>query len=160
MSIQTISKVNSRTTVTSRDKQEFRAYTELEAVHANYDNRKSLNKKARLFWQDEFKTDNGDADVLGQRPEYGARGVDAELDAAWDAYNKHHVKLVKQAIIATLGRVVPDIKPNEVSYSRKAGCSCPCSPGFIISDRIRDVFGAKSGNGDVAEFRLDIRYYS
>ena len=158
MSFKTIIKVEDRNTVTTRDKKEFRAYATLEAEQGWGD---KGSKKARLFWDDEFKNDDGEVAVLGEHPEYGARGVDADVDKAWAADNKHHIKLTKDAIRSALARVVGPVEANEVQYSRKAGCSmCACSPGFIISDRVRSLFADKAGINRVAEFRLSIRYYN
>lgn len=40
------------------------------------------------------------------------------------------------AVLAKLskvgGDVEPFMKPDKVSWSQRAGCSCPCSPGFIV----------------------------
>lgn len=158
MSYKTIIKVEDRNTVTTRDKQDFRVFATLEAEQGWGD---GASKKVRLFWEDEYRNDGGEVAVLREHPEYGPRGVDAELDKAWDAYNKHHIRLTKDAIRSALARVVGPVEANEVQYSRKAGCSmCACSPGFIISDRVRRLFADKTGINRVAEFRLKLRYYN
>ena len=63
---------------------------------------------------------------LMERPPFGPRGDDAILDAAWDAYNKLELAIHREL----LGQVMD----GKWSFSRKAGCSCGCSPGFIRKD--------------------------
>ena len=75
-------------------------------------------------------------DVLGEHPPYGQRGANADDDKAWDAYNRDEVRVMKALCRAylplltalTVGRV------DKIGFSRKAGCSCPCSPGLILRD--------------------------
>lgn len=72
---------------------------------------------------------------LGDHPPYSVKGEDPTNDAAWRAYN--HRELV--AMKLKLSRVRPVLEATfgmapgaQWSFSRKAGCSCPCSPGFIL----------------------------
>lgn len=52
--------------------------------------------------------------------------LSAEEDAkAWKAYNRQQVAIMRE-IIGLLGA-----DASEWSFSRKAGCGCGCSPGFI-----------------------------
>lgn len=97
-------------------------------------------------WDDRARHNRGKAYItvpmpeeLGQtagHPEYGRQGVDPVADAAWKVYNKLEIKNMKeifQAAISAKGH-----------FSRKAGCSCGCSPGFLLDENHRlhgrDVF--------------------
>lgn len=43
----------------------------------------------------------------------------------------HYRKEVLPGVLASLGVRAEDVK---VRWSKYAGCSCPCSPGFIVED--------------------------
>lgn len=66
----------------------------------------------------------------------------ASSDADWRRFNRAEIKVMRahgDALIASLG-LSSDI---EYKFSRKAGCSCPCSPGFILDRKlwVRDAQG-------------------
>ena len=75
---------------------------------------------------------------IGIRPEYSMRGDNPELDKEWDAYNRREVKAMKAIIKKVLGE---DVK---VYFSRKAGCSCGCSAGFVYNGNTIRLNGADS----------------
>ena len=55
-------------------------------------------------------------------------------DAAWKVYNRAEIKVMREgaeAILAELGITGVTLK-----WSKYAGCSCPCSSGFIASKAI------------------------
>lgn len=63
------------------------------------------------------------------------RGEDPANDKAYDEYNRAYLKAARVEVRAVLDALVAGGLLREVpkfSFSRKAGCSCPCSPGFII----------------------------
>ena len=136
-----------------------------ELTHFAYHihDRKQLNKKARLYWEDNWTGSSASKEfVLGEHPEYGPRNVDPALDKAWDGYNKRHVRIVRDAIINVLAEMVAyrcDVKAAAVRYSRKAGCACGCSAGFVLSDELsselKAACGAEYGIGDL---RVRLRY--
>jgi|HubBroStandDraft_3_1064219.scaffolds.fasta_scaffold417866_1 hypothetical protein len=84
------------------------------------------------------------------------RGVDKVVDRAWDAYNRGWVDACRGVLLAVLplaGYSFPTYEPSypkayvnhqepkpckKVVFSKKAGCSCPCSPGFLASVRSAD----------------------
>lgn len=75
-----------------------------------------------------------DGDVPMERPPYGSKkGDGSHEDALWKIYNK----LEKQIMIDRVKRVLEGLglAGTKVSFSKTAGCSCPCSPGFI-ADRM------------------------
>jgi len=58
---------------------------------------------------------------------YTSRGDYPEVDKAWDQFNRAYTKgqsLVLAAIAHLTG-------VDEFRFDRRAGCTCPCSPGFI-----------------------------
>lgn len=62
------------------------------------------------------------------------RGVDPENDKAYDKYNKAVIRIQKAHLVAAMEQgLIPETE--ELRFSRKAGCSCPCSPGFIANIR-------------------------
>lgn len=64
-----------------------------------------------------------------EQPLYTLRGEDPENDKAWDRFNRLQVRLIKEPVRAWLdAHGMSDVK---VNWSRKAGCSCGCSPAFI-----------------------------
>lgn len=71
------------------------------------------------------------------------RGQDLEMDKAWNQLNRRVVKnkrdLIQEVVTNPLFENLPDeirsALSSKLSFSRYAGCSCPCSPGFRTSDR-------------------------
>lgn len=63
------------------------------------------------------------------------RGVDPENDKAYDRYNRSLVRIQKAHLIAAMeAGLIPGDERMTARFSRKAGCSCSCSPGFILED--------------------------
>jgi hypothetical protein len=69
------------------------------------------------------------------RPEYSRKGENPELDKAWRKYNKIEVNLQRGIIDQAVkhGMIEEDLA-KELKWSRKAGCSCGCSPGWTTRD--------------------------
>ncbi len=69
------------------------------------------------------------------RPEYSRKGENPELDKAWKKYNKIEVNLQRGIIDQAVkhGMIEEDLA-KELKWSRKAGCSCGCSPGWTTRD--------------------------
>ena len=79
------------------------------------------NKRARIY------VSGQDEPALAEPP-MTLRGDYPEIDRAWDKYNREVVKN-KRALVAKADlEMLRDVK---IRFSRKAGCSCSCSPGFI-----------------------------
>lgn len=71
-----------------------------------------------------------EANRLGLTTIYSEKGEYPTLDKAWKKYNRMEVKSmtgVLEAACKALGLTIESVK-----FSRFAGCSCPCSPGFIV----------------------------
>lgn len=76
------------------------------------------------------------------RPEYSIKGENPDNDKLWKKYNRFEVatqkKLIEKAIELKL---IPEDVLEGLSFSRKAGCSCGCSPGWKSRDYgYRDVW--------------------
>lgn len=68
------------------------------------------------------------------------RGEDPENDRAYDGFNRRYIKAARaelKAVLAALAEAGMVDAGATASFSRHAGCSCPCSPGFILSARVR-----------------------
>lgn len=74
------------------------------------------------------------------RPEYTIHGEDPENDKAWKKYNRAEVAIMKTKVTNVLHSFV-DYDGVTVKFSRTAGCSCPCSPGFIASALLKEPNG-------------------
>lgn len=78
-------------------------------------------------------------------PPFSVKGKDPEVDIAWRKYNRAEITIMRERARKWLDdNGLSDVK---LSFSRKAGCSCGCSPGFIadrqiVQDRgtILDIF--------------------
>lgn len=64
-----------------------------------------------------------------ERPKYSIKGEDPENDRLWVAYNRLELKLMREKIATAFEEAGIEGK---LSFSRKAGCSCGCSAGFIL----------------------------
>lgn len=72
---------------------------------------------------------------LGDGPEYSPKGENPELDKAWRKYNKAKVNIQKQLINhAVCHGMIEENLAKELKWSRTAGCTCGCSPGWISKD--------------------------
>ena len=68
-------------------------------------------------------------------PAYSTIGVDPENDAAWRRYNRAEIKqqrLLLEEVLPGLQHLLGYTAPIKAAFSRKAGCSCSCSPGFKL----------------------------
>lgn len=75
------------------------------------------------------------------RPAYSIKGEDAELDKAWRKYNAEEIRLQKAAAARAMTALaqVPGFQlfgTGELRFSRKAGCSCSCSPGLLLDAHV------------------------
>lgn len=69
-----------------------------------------------------------------EHPPYGStKGEDPQVDKLWKRYNRAELALQKQALglAAQQGWLTVE-EVAEAKWSRKAGCSCGCSPGWIF----------------------------
>lgn len=79
-----------------------------------------------------FRPHNGKLFVSGQPkpdmpcPPPSLKGDDPDNDRAWRAYNRAEVKNMRTFLSAVVD--------GTWNFNRRAGCSCPCSPGFTTTD--------------------------
>lgn len=91
-----------------------------------------------------------------ERPPYSMKGDDPELDARWRAYNRAELKAMRAAagpILAQLKELgLSSFGDGQLAFSRTAGCSCGCSPGFVFSHSLyaeKPFFQHNTRVGDV-----------
>jgi len=74
-------------------------------------------------------------DVGGMaKPEYTTRGDDPENDKRWRQYNWQEIKVMRlfaDAVLEDACKALGVTELGVIHFSRKAGCSCGCSPGFV-----------------------------
>jgi len=75
-------------------------------------------------------------------PEWSLKGEDPANDKLWRKYNKMEISLQKDLINKAIElEMIPANVMEGLSFSRKAGCSCGCSPGWKSRDyRRRDIW--------------------
>jgi len=74
-------------------------------------------------------------EVLGglEQPPVSTVGDDPENDKRWRAYNRQTVAIKRtfaEAVLPAACEALGVPHPGSLSFNRKAGCSCGCSPGF------------------------------
>lgn len=80
---------------------------------------------------------------LGEK-RFSTRGEDRDVDRIYDRLNREIGRVKREAAAFAVRRLIAGdflrcYNPNVTfRFSRHAGCSCPCSPGVIASDRIYD----------------------
>lgn len=69
-------------------------------------------------------------------PGSSTRGDGSEVDKAWKRYNREERRLQREVIDEALAER-PELADQlgKLTWSRKAGCSCGCSPGWIAEGR-------------------------
>lgn len=67
----------------------------------------------------------------GHASHWTKRGEDKVMDSAWDAYN-HLIVANKQALLEHALKLIEAPDTAKYRWSRKAGCACGCSPGFVV----------------------------
>lgn len=111
------------TTVIEFNKKEYKATLTKKRA-------KKSNRKSRLFVYIDQAIEDA---TIGEHPEYGMRGVDLALDKAWDTYNRKLLKMQRELALTAFSEVGAELIIEK--FTRKAGCTCPCSPGFILADK-------------------------
>lgn len=99
---------------------------------------RSLYAKIRVFV-------SGEDEPSWEHPPYGYKGDDVDDDRCWRRYNKEERRLQREVITEALAAddelAIKLGDPSKLRWSRKAGCACGCSPGWIAEGRgVQDVF--------------------
>lgn len=112
-----------------------RTFTATSSIRTRSFRDRNRFSKPKLFI---FDAPNPEDLVTGgmERPPYGTKGENAENDKAWRKYNRIELKAMR----AFAEPIAAHYGADKISYSRKAGCSCGCSPGFILTGR-HDLVG-------------------
>ncbi len=106
-------------------------------------------KKTRFYVAGETEADFTEAQELSRLAGSYSRGVSPQADKAWDRGNREIVKnqraVIEEALQASplLRQIVGN---HALTFSRKAGCWCPCSPGFISAE-VLEVLAVVAGYG-------------
>lgn len=100
------------------------------------------NKKARIYIWDA-------PEPAGlEMPAFTAKGEDPANDAAWRAFNRAELAIRKPIVAEALALVGQWVDTNATGarafFSRKAGCGCGCSPGFVVDAVLRPQPGRSS----------------
>lgn len=60
---------------------------------------------------------------------------DVQKAAEWTAWKRRTLKAARARLLPILALIAGgEVDPKNVRFSTTAGCSCPCSPGFIVKD--------------------------
>lgn len=103
---------------------------------------RDARKKARVYVFGEVEVDFAEAYEMQKANDYAPRGTNPVEDKLFNKLNRQVIANKREVLEAAmeavyeLGEVLVDAKFN---FSRTAGCSCPCSPGFIVDRVIRDT---------------------
>jgi len=92
-------------------------------------------KHTILYISNPFSPEDLKHSGITKQPEYSHKGEDKELDKEWKRYNKAELMIQKRIISQAVqdGLLDKDLA-QELKWSRKAGCSCGCSPGWKTRD--------------------------
>lgn len=104
-------------------------------VHSSRCTYPDRQKHTIIYISHPYKPEHLKTDGIQEQPAQSSKGDDAELDKAWRKYNKAELKIQKQIInkAVEIGQLQESIA-KELKWSRKAGCFCGCSPGWISRD--------------------------
>lgn len=76
---------------------------------------------------------------LGER-RWAEKGKFPEVDKLYAQLNREYAKVAREIATEAVQKIlVPGRQRDTISarFSRRAGCSCPCSPGVILSQVVR-----------------------
>lgn len=93
------------------------------ATKGSYGRALNPERRGKLYVFDEPEPDM-------ERPPYSEKGVDEELDAEWRRYNREEIRIMRGYALDALAAL--GFAGSTLRFSRKAGCSCGCSPGFHL----------------------------
>ena len=87
------------------------------------------------------------ADLNALEPQWVSEPVGVEVDAAtklkgkiWRAWRDGTKSIVAERLSTLIEKLIEqgviELPSAKATFSHKAGCSCGCSPGYILSDRV------------------------
>lgn len=127
--------MNATITITESTRTDCRLELDGMKIHLRRETLRARYRKPRIYTSGSAIKPDFD------HPPYGTkRGDGSDEDKAWRAYNREEIRLqrelatralkaLKEHGLKTYGATVGTV---ETRFSRKAGCSCGCSPGLIL----------------------------
>lgn len=98
-------------------------------------------KHTLLYISCPFSPEDLKSSGFTEQPPYSRKGDTPEIDKAWRRYNKAELQIERDIITkAVQGGLLDAGLAKELKWSRKAGCSCGCSPGWKARD-----YGQRTG---------------
>lgn len=105
--------------------------------------RRSYMSKTRVYGAVEALA----ADLNALEPQWVSEPVGVEVDAAtklkgkiWRAWRDGTKSIVAERLSTLIEKLIEqgviELPSAKATFSHKAGCSCGCSPGYILSDRV------------------------
>lgn len=96
---------------------------------------KSKQKHTIVYVSNPFCPEDLNWNGITAQPEHSVKGDDAENDKLWRKYNKAEIDLQKIVLDRAVNEGLLDGElVKELKWSRKAGCQCGCSSGWISRD--------------------------
>ena len=126
-------------------------------VKPDNDGKGAVGRSRLYLWN---TPDPEDVGLATRRPPSSAKGDDPELDKEWRAYNRAE-RIIMQTVVRhevvqrAANKFGVTLDTSELKFSRKCGCSCGCSPGFIL----RVTHRANALNGSVAADVMAAAHY-
>jgi hypothetical protein len=100
----------------------------------------SKQKHTQVHISNPFDPEDFKDSGFTQQPEYSHKGEDKALDKEWRKYNKYELSIQKKIIDQAVSNgMLDESLAKELKWSRKAGCSCGCSPGWTSRDYRRQT---------------------
>lgn len=107
-----------------------------EVSHSHYEDHwagRSAGRSGTIFVY-------GEREISTEGLEHTIIGDDPEMDKRWKAHNREVIKAKRDVLAHVLNHPeftqLPDdlqkALSSKMGFSRYAGCSCPCSPGFKL----------------------------
>lgn len=91
--------------------------------------------KPRVYTSGEAPVDYTPAHEMAQARDSYLRGTDAETDRLFDKLRRQQIANKREFVTSATAmstEIAALIGGSKLSFSRKAGCPCGCSPGFIL----------------------------
>jgi len=95
--------------------------------------------KARVYVSGNEDVDYTEAYALMREQDPQNVGASEEVNALFRKLNRQEVKNMKAVIEEALQTVegLDFLADNPLTFSRKAGCSCGCSPAFVVKEGVQ-----------------------
>jgi hypothetical protein len=129
----------------------------IDGYTLTFSSRSSRDRRAYASKTRVYGAIDAAADLAALEPKWVAEPVGQVADdvtrvqgATWRGWRDMTKKIVAERLSALIEKLIAeDLHFNELSsakvtFSQKAGCSCGCSPGFILDGRVHD--GAWGGD--------------